>query len=374
MKILWVHIGMAKTASTSIQAFCYENAKVLERHGFCFPVFPLHYPNIARAHNGRFLLGMLKDKNGKRNFKQEEENFAAGMQMVHELFLKHDNIILSDESIWRGMDVEKKNLWELMAKEAEKGGFQIRVIVYFRRQDKFFPSNWNQIVKKDGVTETFDHYLGRVDRLFLNYYEKLERMASVVGKENIIIRRFEPARFVGGNIYTDFLSALGLSMTDEYHISQEVRNSGLYGNTHEIKRVLNTLPGSQKRDIRVFFADCLLSFSDLSQREYPNEMFSPEEIQEILDTYGPGNRKVAEEYLHEPGAELFDNSIKDVPKWEKDNPHMTDDIIRYVGTTAMYLYNENKALKKEISELKKFADHVRHPFRTLLRRLKRLFK
>lgn len=215
---------MAKTASSSIQAFCYENADILERQGFCYPVFPLHYSGIAKAHNGRFLLGVIKDENGKRDLKQEEKNFQDGMRMVHELFLKHDNIILSDESIWRGMDREKPNLWELMEQEAQKGNFQIRVIVYFRRQDKFFPSNWNQIVKKDGVTETFERYLGRVDLLFLNYYKKLERMASVIGKENIIVRRFEPDRFEGGSIYHDFLSVFGLSYTADYRLTKEVRN------------------------------------------------------------------------------------------------------------------------------------------------------
>lgn len=373
MKTLWIHIGMAKTASTAIQSFCYENAGILARHGFCFPTFPFAYPGIAKAHNGRFLLGMLKDANGKRNFAQEEKNFKEGMQMVHELFRTQDNIILSDESIWRGMDSEKKNLWELMVQEAEKGGFGLHVIVYFRRQDKFFPSNWNQLVKKQWSEETFEHYTGRVNRLFLNYYDKLERMASVIGKENITVRRFERDKFEGGSIYADFLSVLGLPLTEEYNVSQEVRNFGLYGNTHEIKRVLNSLPAIKDRRAQLFILERLWEFSDISQDEYPNEMMSKDEITAFLETYGPGNRKVAEEYMHEPGAELFDNTVKDLPKWEKDNPHMTDDLIRFIGSTGIYLYKENQELKKEIAELKKFADHVRHPFRTLWRRLKRLF-
>lgn len=374
MKILWIHIGMAKTASTAIQAFCKENAGTLARHGFCFPIFPFSYPGIAKAHNGRFLLGMLKDQNGVRNFEQEEKNFKEGIRIVNEMFRTYDNVIVSDESIWRGMDSEKKNLWELMVQEAEKGGFALRVIVYFRRQDKFFPSNWNQMVKKQWSEETFEHYTKRINKLFLNYYDKLERMASFVGKENIIVRRFESSRFTGGNIYADFLSALGLDLTEEYSISQEMLNSGLYGNTHEIKRVLNSLPEIKDRRMQNFILGRLWEFSEISQSEYPNEMLSKEEITAFLETYGPGNRKVAEEYLHEPGAELFDNTVKDLPKWEKDNPYMVDDIIRFIGTTGMYLYQENEELKKEIKELKKFADHVRHPFRTMWRKFRRLFQ
>ena len=102
-------------------------------------------------------------------------------------------------------------------------------------------------------------------------------------------------------------------------------------------------------------------------------MYSQEEIAQMLDYYGDDNRKVAKEYLHEPGAELFDNTIKDLPKWEKDNPYLLDDIVRFVGASSISLFQENQELKKEIAELKKFAEHARHPFRTLLRRIKRIF-
>lgn len=127
----------------------------------------------------------------------------------------------------------------------------------------------------------------------------------------------------------------------------------------------------KEKPVRLFLTNCLWEFSDISQREYPNEMFSKEEISQLLETYGPGNRKVAEEYLHEPGAELFDNTIKDLPKWEKDNPYMVDDVIRFLGSTGIYLFQENKELQKELAELRRFAKFVRHPFRTLWRRIRR---
>lgn len=374
MKTLWVHIGMSKTASTAIQAFCGENAKVLARHGFCFPTLPFHYPGISKAHNGYFLLGVARDKDGKRDREKEAKNFREGMRIVHKLFLSNDNIILSDESIWRAMDIEKQYLWDTLKQEAEKGGFQIRVIVYLRRQDKFFPSIWNQTVKKKGLQETYEEYVERADKFRLNYYEKLERMASVVGKENITVRRFEREHFVGGTIYEDFLSVFGLSLTDEYSVSQEVRNIGLYGNTHEIKRVLNSLPEIKDSKVQGFIVKCLLDFSKISQKEYPSEMLSKEEVEAFLAKYGSGNRKVAEEYLHEPGAELFDNTVKDLPKWEKDNPYMIDDLIRFTGSMGIRLHQENQELKKEVAELRRFVNHVRHPFKTVFRRIKRFFR
>ncbi len=371
MKVLHIHIGAPKTATTSIQFFCSENAAVLAKKGFCYPIFPFSYPGIAPGHNGRFLLGKLKDENGVRNIAQEEKNFKEGMEIVNELFKKYDNIVVSDESIWRGMDSEKKDLWEVMMQEAEKGGFKLHIIVYFRRQDKYFLSHWNQQVKKQRSEETFEAYADRINRLRLDYYGKLSRMAEIVGKENITVRRFESGQFEGGTIYSDFLTTLGLTLTEEYNVSQEVRNTGLYGNTHEIKRLLNSFPEMKQGRTQYFIMETLQKCSDFSKEKYPAEMYSKEEIEAFLEPYKEGNRKIAEEYLNEQGKELFDNTVKDLPKWQKDNPYMLEDLIRFTGVMGMSLYQENQQLKKELEELSNEFFHIRHPFKTIARKLKK---
>lgn len=374
MKTLWLHIGMAKIASTAIQTFCSENAKLLEREGFCYPIFSISYPGISRAHNGCFLLKVIKDLDGNRDVNQEAANFQEGMKTVHKLFKSYDNVILSNEIIWRGMDVDKKNFWELMIKEAQKGDFNIRVIVYLRRQDSFISSNWNQLVKRQWTEETFEHYISRVDRTMLNYYDKLERMAALIGKENIIVRRFDREKFIGGNIYSDFLDAVGISITNEYVITKEVRNTSLYGNTHEIKRVLNSIPQIKDRAAQTFLVNILQEFSSLSKEKYPSEMFSKEEANALLEDYASGNKKIAEEYLHEPNAELFDKVQKELLKWQKDNPYMADDVIRLIGIAGICLYQENQMLKKEVHELSSFRFHLEHPVKTIIRKIKQLTK
>lgn len=375
MKTLHVHIGTPKTGTTSIQNFCVDNEKLLEKQGYCYPLFPYSYKSVAKVRNGHFLFGMITDENGTRDKEKEAANYKGGMQKLHELFRTYDNIILSDEDIWRHMDQTKKTLMAELKEEADKSGFALHIIVYLRRQDKFMSSLWNQQIKQGTLTQyTFDEYYAQVNReVRLDYYGKLEHLSSIVGKENITVRRFESNRFEGGNIYADFLSAIGLTLTGEYNIKQDILNTGLYGNTHEIKRLLNVFPEMKERSVRVFFIESLRKCAPSSEKNYPCDMYSQEEIAQMLDYYGDDNRKVAKEYLHEPGAELFDNTIKDLPKWEKDNPYLLDDIVRFVGASSISLFQENQELKKEITELKKFAEHARHPFRTLLRRIKRIF-
>jgi hypothetical protein len=74
---------------------------MLAKEGYCYPTFPFEYPGISKAHNGRFLMGVVKDKDGNRNTKQEEINFREGMNIVKKLFREYEHIILSDEGIWR---------------------------------------------------------------------------------------------------------------------------------------------------------------------------------------------------------------------------------------------------------------------------------
>ena len=371
MKTLHIHIGTPKTATTAIQYFCKENAEMLEKEGYCYPTFPFEYPGISNAHNGRFLMGVVKDKDGNRNTKQEEINFREGMNIVKKLFQEYEHIILSDEGIWRRTEGIKEDFWKIMVQEAEKAEFQIHVIVYLRRQDKYFLSNWNQRVKRLCSNHTIEEFTEMGDKRRLDYYGKLEQISGVVGKENITVRRFEKDNFEGGSIYADFLSIFHIALTDEYKVSQDVRNIGLYGNTHEIKRVLNIFPWMKDEKVRKYITDILQEDSEISKKEYPCEMYSKEEIRDLLECYREGNQKVAEEYLgEEPGSDLFDDIVSDLPKWQKDNPYMVDDLIRILGSVMMHLYQH----EKEFEQLHQSVWQMRHPFRAVVCAVKRKVK
>lgn len=364
MKTLYVHIGSPKTASTALQFFCVDNSEVLNQKGYCYPLFPQTYPDASRI-RAYFLIVKLKNKFGKRSKKWEEDVFQEGMAVIHKSFENYDNVIISDERIWRSMDIERKDLWEKLMKEAKKGGFQIRVIAYVRRQDKFLISLWNQqikIIKVDLAKCTIEEWMNRVNlRARLEYADKLDRIADIVGKENVIVRRFDGTdNFEGGSIYSDFLSAVGLALTEEYEIKQEVVNIGLYGNTQEIKRVINFLPQMIKdRNAQNFIMEMLQECSEISKKNYPCEMLSAKEVAALLKEYEAGNRKIAEEYLHETNRGLFDNTIRDIPKWQKDNPFILEDLVRFANVSMRALLVKYGELRQELSGLEK-------EFKTLL--------
>lgn len=372
MKILFVHIGTPKTGTTAIQEFCWHNRPVLEKYGYVYPDLSWLCPGFMVRRNGHFLIG----EKGSAN-----PVFRQGMEKIDELFLEYDRIILSDEGIWKASGGSHKNLWKELKKEGKKGGYQVKVLMYLRRQDDFLSSSWNQIVKlgrEKNAVKSWDEYTANIPNereRMLDYERNIRSAEAVLGKENVIVRCYESRRFHGGIIQSDFLDAVGMTMTEEFELNTEVTNTSLTGNMHEIKRILNRVEAFGERENQ-FFIDVLKNCSMEPDTRWDFRMFSKEETEKFLKKYEEGNRRIAEEYLGETEAGLFDPGILDVPKWEKGNPHMEDDMIRFVGMSCMALLEENEKLRQRQDvlndqlnrlndQLKRLKWQIRHPFRAL---------
>ena len=55
MRTLYVHIGTPKTATTSIQMFCVENQKVLNKQSYSYPLLDFVYPHVAHRRKAGFI-------------------------------------------------------------------------------------------------------------------------------------------------------------------------------------------------------------------------------------------------------------------------------------------------------------------------------
>lgn len=69
-------------------------------------------------------------------------------------------------------------------------------------------------------------------------------LASIFGKEALIIRVFEKKQFIGENhtIQEDFLNIFNLKMSDGFVVEQAVYNTSFEGDYLKIKEILNNLP------------------------------------------------------------------------------------------------------------------------------------
>lgn len=372
MKTLYVHIGTPKTGTSSIQEFMTENREVLEKHGYCYPELLRRDPGTSMKRNGHFLVHEVRKENGKRDAALEKEIRLEGMQQVAECFKRVDNVVLSDEAIWRRLSGNAhRNLYTNMKAEADRRGYLIKIIVYLRRQDDYLISHWNQAVKhRIRSTQTADERIWHVvnnEPNTVKYATRLDSMAKVFGKENLIVRRFDPSAWVNGDIIDDFMYCIGLSVTDEYHPLEKRVNTGLQGNIIEIKRIINKDKDFTQEEV-FYLEDILRPLSNEAGKRYPSSMLSQDEIRKLLDIFKEENDRVAEEYIQD-GKPLFSDKIKDLPKWQANNPYMYEDMIRFFSAVAIDLRRENMELRDEIKELRAMIKDDQQDLRTFKRKL-----
>lgn len=382
MKTLYLHIGMPKTGTSSIQKFLLHNRKVLNEYGYCFPKFPYKYPYVYNNRNGYFLVGKCYNPDRSRNLPLEQRRFSESLSHVLECFQKYDHVILTEETLWRCLHTRSQIATTLKA-HADAHGYCVKVIVYLRRQDEFQISIWKQNVKhaKTASTKTFDERLEEVlenERYLFEYAARLDELAEVFGHDNLIVRRFEPDSWVNDSLIDDFLYCVGLEHTDDFSDLPKDSNPSLSENMAYMKCIINSDPSFSKKELS-YLGHRMRDLSAESSANYPCSLLSASETRALLEQFADENARVARDYCQD-GRPMFSDKIKDVPKWQPDNPYMQEDMIRFFSSAIIDLHRENEALRRELTNLqhtveneqnlfRMFKQKLKHPLRALIHRL-----
>ena len=355
MPTLYIHMGTPKTATTSIQMFFVENQERFREKGYSYPLLDFVYPHVAHRRNGHFLVGRVFNPDKTENVAMEEELWERGLAMVHEEFEKYPNVILSDENIWHASLGSKFEFWEKIKADAAEHGYDIKVIVYLRRQDGLAISWLSQQVKEGWNTNAcikWTSFKKKTRRIVLNYYNHLEKIAAVIGKENILVRVFERDKFKGNGktIFSDFLEAVGLEYKDEYQITEAEANKSLTGNSQEIMRIVNSVLPDNPRVV-AFMRNAAMTCEELKDVENNFTMFSKEELTAFLKRYEKCNEAIAKEYLGQDEP-LFSTKIKEGECWTPENRFMYEDIIRYFADVVVRQQECIDKMTRDLERLK----------------------
>ncbi len=390
MKTLFLHVGTPKTGTSSIQAFLRNNRERLSPLGYCFPIMPYTYSSISRGRNAHFLIGSAIDYEATEKRKRwHKQRLEEGLNEIHAMFEIFDNVVLSDESLWRALNYVQWNPIKLLKEDGDIYGYDVKVVVYLRRQDSFIFSRWNQMIKKEDLFESFSEHVNHTMEefpLLLDYEATLDNIAEIIGVGNLIVRRFDPLTWHQQSIYADFMNAIGLDIGDVvFDVPVEEVNVGLKGNNLEIKRIINSIVNYDKFEKR-YLGKYIKQLSDNQETKYHSSMFSVEETKVFLDNFAKGNAAVVEKYIKD-GKPLFSSEIKELPKWTNNNDYMLEDTIRLFATVTMELHKENEQLRHELQQtnhkidtimgsmenLKRNIDNmkysIKHPVRTMSRKI-----
>lgn len=352
MKTLYIHIGTSKTGTTTIQTYCGINREQLKSKGVLFPIMPYHYDRITKNRNGHFLYANIYE-NGVRNKEKEEQVLKQELDYIVDCFKDYDNVLLSEESIWWATATRRKSLWKYLQEHSQQNNYQVKIIVYLRRQDQFMMSRYNQILKTDtgGGTQRFYEYFKDMNgkyKCVMNYRQRLDYMAKFFPKENIVVKRFDRSYFYNGELNADFLHILGVEIDDTFAELPKDENLGISVQSGELKRVLNrlgTMTFAENQKLLQMLNECeeLLPKREVS-------IMTTEHIEKFMKKFIDDNESIAVDYIGD-GKPMFDYNYKQKPVWSYEDKNYHEEVILFFAKAIDSVYKENIQLKKENERL-----------------------
>ena len=230
---LYLHIGTHKTGTSALQSFLNVNADYLKQQGLYYPRAEWSPERMAglkgndeKPQAGKTLKGRCVDMLRRYDIDYHAPGNARKItQMeigrVHGYFQSlcsyaasmNCDVLLSSEFFWV---IEDKAAYF----EQLKGlSAQVKVIVYLRRQDVYLSSFVNQRIKMSTSQIHSIKYPDCLQNLadegrspFPDYSEELDKIATEIGRENIIVRRYKK----GISIVDDFLPLIGITKDARY--------------------------------------------------------------------------------------------------------------------------------------------------------------
>jgi hypothetical protein len=198
----YLHIGVQKTGTTSIQQTMFKNRDALLAQGINYLPFD--------ANHGGFLISLLSEKPHKerRNIRRYVDTpekaasyNASNRERLTQVLSGNQSpkILISGEGLSLIPEEDVRRLKQMFDPYAAA----YRVVVYARDPYEFANSASLQRIKS-GAT------LANAGPPPLpKYRRKIQKYLDIFGRENVDIRIFDPRHFVGGDLISDFLVALG---------------------------------------------------------------------------------------------------------------------------------------------------------------------
>lgn len=300
MSVVYLHIGLPKTGTSTVQAAIQELRPLLASKGYWTP------EGIVTHH--RFAIGAVDENDPRRKLAHFQRVLAKGDAAVfgefEQAFREGKNILISSEYL---ASCDAKAVARLLARLGVPPA-EVRVIVVLRRQDRFIASIFNQEVKRTGRTRPLawsrDHAAG------WDWHRRLAPWAEEFGEQAIRVLVYERLmkqapgiRFVNAvlgacDLVLEVAALEGISARIEKY-----RNPSLPAELLEFKRVANMVTQIGELD---WLVDRALTTGVGNTRFHMDRALAAE----IVEFYRPSNAEVARRFLKEAG-ELFDDELDD---------------------------------------------------------------
>jgi hypothetical protein len=305
MRKLYLHVGVHRTGTTSIQRFMRANFNVLLQKGYLYPF------GVAR-HNA--VVGKLRY--GLQSF----DEFARDLNRRMEARAAHSAII-SDEDMSRIVDISQFGALTKV--------FDVKVVVSLRRQDLWLESwylqnlkwQWDHSMAHVSLDEFYDR---RAEFFWIDYAARLAEYEAVFGQGSVIAGVFEEADMPEGPIAA-FLNLLGIQDMTGFGPMLH-KNASMSARTTEFLRHL-PLDEMPEKDRGVFERAATELDKTIATNGSKLILPHPRRL-EVMAEHKAGNDSVADRYFKR--QDLFRKPLPpaDTPLADMVLPVNSEDLLR----------------------------------------------
>lgn len=321
-RLCYLHIGLEKTGTTTIQKFLFENFKLLQEHGVLFPQSLCHntLPILCYLDEkvDNFVLGIGK-KNIEHYRKRELQRLEKELENSQQ-----QKVIFSSELIQSRL-TKIEEIKRLKAILEQLGFEDFKIILYLREQIGLVRSLFYEAIKWDEITlkeipnflekqkQGGKFYFIKKDKEdfqhICNHKQTIQWYSQIFGKENIIVQIYEKESWKNANLIDDFLYHLGIQKDKKFIVPKD-QNKTINGLGLKILDCFNQkFPAfldeevNYKRD-QSFLKKVQLAFS--VDQDKNNVLPIPQEVlQHFWDTNIENNEWVRREFFPHR-SELFE--------------------------------------------------------------------
>ena len=301
---IWLHVGVPKAGSTTLQHFLETNRAALAERDIVVPKglstfnhrkLKLFADDDDVIDNPRRAKGMLTPQKVRKFRARFEGQFRAEAAQWE----PRSNVVMTCEHL---VGITSDSGRERLRGLLDATGHQTRIVVYVRRQDRVLLSGYVQSVR-GGNTGYFDDYLGTMFDSYYRYDRVLDDWSRSFGEAQMVVRPFERSQLCGGSIVDDFMSLLGISDLSGFETIPDLTVS-LPGPAVEYLRRLNphiprwlvTGPNEERK--------LLLRILDRTATG-ERAALSEERARAIVQEFAAGNAEVARRWLGRSDGVLF---------------------------------------------------------------------